>query len=153
MNIAVAKPDYLCDRLYEKLKKLGGQAADGFKAMQLKRDQAALESALARIIETVNSHKAKGKPDGSAVYLELRDTAFAKVEQFCAKHNVDRLSIEAQIPALSDLNARCIAKKKTPLGVQLIAALLGGIVTLLLIGMASGLVSAGHNWVMHLLSH
>jgi hypothetical protein len=33
------------------------------------------------------------------------------------------------------------------------AAFLGGILSLILIGAASGLVNAGHNWVMHLFAH
>ena len=151
MNDTAVKPNDLCDGLNEKLKALGRRAATGFKAWQHNRDQAALESALARIIETANSHKEKGNPDGSAIYLELRNMAYSKIEQFCAKHNVDRLSIETQVPALSDLNSYCIAKKKTPQLAKLFAVLFGGVVALLLIGIASGLVSVGHHWVMQLL--
>src|ERR1035438_405243 len=108
MNDVAAEPDDLWDRLYVRLKGLPGKTASGFKAWQLKRDQTALESGLARIIDTANSHKAKGKVDGSAVYLALRDKASTKIGDFCTKHNLDRLAIEAQIPALADLQARCV---------------------------------------------
>jgi hypothetical protein len=153
MKTVIAKPDYLWERLYQKLKGLPGKTASGFKAWQLKRDQAALESGLARIIDTANSHKAKGKVDGSAVYVALRDKAAAKIGEFCIKHNLDRTAIEAQIPALADLHALCVVPKQTPVGVKLIACLSGAVIGLILLGMASGLVSAGHSWVMNLLTH
>jgi hypothetical protein len=85
--------------------------------------------------------------------VALRDKAAAKIGEFCIKHNLDRTAIEAQIPALADLHALCVVPKQTPVGVKLIACLSGAVIGLILLGMASGLVSAGHSWVMNLLTH
>ena len=57
-------------------------------------------------------------------------------------------TIEAQAPALADLNSLCIPDKQVPAGLKLLAALLGTILSLVLLGAASGLVHAGHDWVM-----
>lgn len=153
MSDVAAIPDDLWDRLYVELKGLPGKTASGFKAWQLKRDQAALESGLARIIDTANSHKSKGKVDGDPVYIVLRNKAGDKIAAFCIKHSLDRAAIEAQIPALADLSARCVPAKSIPAGVKLIAALLGSVSLLIMLGMASGLVNVGHNWVVGWLSH
>jgi len=116
------------------------------------RDQDALERSLARIIETANGHQAKGIPKGSMVYFALRDKADSKIDAFCRKWRVDRSVIEAEAPSLKDLHALCIADKQTPAAVKALACLLGGILTMLLIGAASGIIHAGHNGVLHLLS-
>ena len=154
MKTGTSKSDFLCDRLYAKLTGLGGKGASAIKAWQLSRSRDRLESELARIIETANSHKAKGRtPNGSLVYVALRDKALQKISAFCEQWNYDPAEIETQVPALQDLIALSVAKGKTPAGLQLIGALLGGCLLMILIGVASGLVNAGHNWVMHLVPH
>jgi len=115
------------------------------------REQDALERSLARIIETANGHQAKGLPKGSMVYFALRDKAYAKIDAFCQKWSVERSVIEAEAPSLKDLSEMCIRDKQLPLAVKALACLLCGILTLLLIGAASGIIHAGHNGVMHLL--
>jgi hypothetical protein len=56
--------------------------------------------------------------------------------------------IKAQAPALADLDNLCVPEKQIPTGLKLLAALLGTILSLVLLGAASGLVHAGHDWVM-----
>ena len=111
-------------------------------------DKNALERALAHIIETANGHRAKGLPKGSPAYFVLRDTADAKIQAFARKWSVDIATIEAQVPALADLRSLCVSEKQIPVGLNLLAALLGTILSLVLLGAASGLVHVGHDWVM-----
>jgi disulfide bond formation protein DsbB len=56
--------------------------------------------------------------------------------------------IKAQAPALADLDSLCVPDKQIPAGLKLLAALTGAILSLVLLGAASGLVHAGHEWVM-----
>jgi hypothetical protein len=87
-------------------------------------------------------------PKGSPAYFVLRDKAHAKIRAFARKWDVDIATIEAQAPALADLDKLCIPDKQVPTGLKLLAALLGTILSLVLLGAASGLVHAGHDWVM-----
>ena len=119
-----------------------------FNTWRKSMDQNSLERALAQIIETANGHRAKGLPKGSPAYFVLRDKADAKIQAFARKWDVDIATIEAQAPALADLNSLCIPDKQVPAGLKLLAILIGAIVSLVLLGAASGLVHAGHDWVM-----
>jgi hypothetical protein len=136
-----------------KIRSWHGTGMNTFNAWRQHRDQEALEKALARIIETANGHQAKGLPKGSPAYFALRDKATAKIDTFCKKWNVDRTVIEAEAPALREMYALTIPDKQAPASLKLLAAFLGGILSLVLIGAASGLVNVGHNWVMHLFTH
>jgi hypothetical protein len=78
----------------------------------------------------------------------LRDKADARIQVFAMKWGVDIAIIKAQAPALADLDSLCVPDKQIPAGLKLLAALLGMIVSLVLLGAASGLVHAGHDWVM-----
>jgi hypothetical protein len=49
---------------------------------------------------------------------------------------------------LADLASLCVPDKQIPAGLKLLVGLLGMIVSLVLLGVASGLVHAGHDWVM-----
>jgi hypothetical protein len=109
-----------------------------------------LERSLARIIETANCHRAKGLPKGSPAYVVLRDKVDARIQVFATKWGVDIAIIKAQAPALADLDNLCVPEKQIPAGLKLLAALLGTILSLVLLGAASGLVHAGHDWVMRL---
>jgi hypothetical protein len=116
------------------------------------RDQDALESSLAKIIETANGHQAKGTPKGSPVYFALCEKADTRIAAFCRKWAVDRSVIEAEAPNLKELSALCIPDTETPAAIKLLACFLGGILCLVLIGAASGLIHVGHNLIMHLIA-
>jgi hypothetical protein len=62
---------------------------------------------------------------------------------------VDIAIIKAQAPALADLDNLCVPDKQIPAGLKLLVGLLGTILSLMLLEAASGLIHAGHNWVMH----
>jgi Mlc titration factor MtfA (ptsG expression regulator) len=123
------------------------------RSWRFNQAQGKLEHDLARIIETANGHHAKGQPKGSPVYFSLRDQANAKINAFCEKWTVERKVIEAQAPALKDLYTLTVADKQVSPLLKLLGMLLGGLLSLILIGMASGAIHAGHNWAFHLLSH
>lgn len=126
---------------------------DGINKWRRDRNLASLERDLAKIIETANSHSAKGTPKGAPVYFALRDRANKKINAFCTKWGVDRTIIDAEAPNLKELDALCRADKKANPAVRMMAMFLGGILSLLLIGMASGVVTWGHSLVINHLPH
>jgi hypothetical protein len=145
-----AGPMRRCGKVWEGLRSLGTRGISTVNLWRRHQDQNALERSLARIIETANGHRAKGLPKGAPAYVVLRDKADARIQVFAMKWGVDIAIIEAQAPALADLDSLCIPDKQVPAGLKLLAALLGTILSLVLLGAASGLVHAGHDWVMRL---
>jgi hypothetical protein len=87
-------------------------------------------------------------PKGSPAYIVLRETADAKIQVFSTKWSVDVAAVKAQAPALADLDSLCVPDTQIPAGLKLLVGLFGMIVSLVLLGVASGLVHAGHDWVM-----
>jgi hypothetical protein len=140
-----------CGKVWEGLRSLGTRGISTVNLWRRHQDQNALERSLARIIETANGHRAKGLPKGSPAYIVLRDKADARIQAFAQHWGVDIVTIEAQAPALADLHELCVPDKQMPAGVKLLAGLLGMIVSLVLLGVASGLVHAGHDWVIRLI--
>ena len=143
-----ASTTHPCGKAWGRLRSLGARGISTFNTWRKRMGQNSLERALAQIIETANGHRAKGLPKGSPAYFVLRDKADAKIQAFARKWDVDIATIEAQAPALADLNSLCIPDKQVPAGLKLLAALLGAVLSLVLLGAASGLVHAGHDWVM-----
>ena len=143
-------PMHRCGKVWEGLRSLGTRGLSTVNRWRRHQDQNALERSLARIIETANCHRAKGLPKGSPAYIVLRETADARIQVFATKWGVDIAIIKAQAPALADLDNLCVPEKQIPAGLKLLAALLGTILSLVLLGAASGLVHAGHDWVMRL---
>jgi hypothetical protein len=141
-------PMHRCGKVWEGLRSLGTRGISTVNLWRRHQDQNALERSLARIIETANGHRAKGLPKGAPAYVVLRDKADARIQVFAMKWGVDIAIIKAQAPALADLDSLCVPDKQIPAGLKLLAALLGMIVSLVLLGAASGLVHAGHDWVM-----
>jgi hypothetical protein len=143
-------PMHRCGKVWEGLRSLGTRGLSTVNRWRRHQDQNALERSLARIIETANCHRAKGLPKGSPAYVVLRDKVDARIQVFATKWVVDIAIIKAQAPALADLDNLCVPEKQIPAGLKLLAALLGTILSLVLLGAASGLVHAGHDWVMRL---
>ncbi|MGB7547981.1 MAG: hypothetical protein WBM14_09555 [Terracidiphilus sp.] len=139
---------HCCGKAWGGLRSLGARSISIFNTWRKSMDQNSLERALAQIIETANGHRGKGLPKGSPAYFVLRHKADAKIQAFARKWDVDIATIEAQAPALADLDSLCIPDRQVPAGLKLLAALLGTIFSLVLLGVASGLVHAGHDWVM-----
>jgi hypothetical protein len=110
-----------------------------------------LEQQLARIIETANGHQAKGLPSGSPVYVALHKQANLKIDDFCAKHGVERLAVEQEVPVLRDLEALTRAPSLAVRLTKCLAILIAGIIGAIAVGCAGGLVAAGYNWVVRLL--
>ena len=143
-----AGPKRRCGKVWEGLRSLGTRGISAVNIWRRHQDQNALERSLARIIETANGHRAKGLPKGAPAYVVLRDKADARIQTFAMKWGVDIAIIKAQAPALADLDSLCVPDTQIPAGLKLLAALLGTILSLVLLGVASGLVHAGHDWVM-----
>ena len=143
-----ASPKRRCGKVWEGLRSLETRGISAVNLWRRHQDQNALERSLARIIETANGHRAKGLPKGSPAYIVLRETADAKIQVFSSKWSVDVAAVKAQAPALADLDSLCVPDKQIPAGLKLLAALIGAILSLVLLGAASGLVHAGHDWVM-----
>jgi hypothetical protein len=146
-----AGPMRRCGKVWEGLRSLGIRGISTVNLWRRRQDQNALERSLARIIETANGHRAKGLPKGSPAYRVLAETADAKIQGFSSKWSVDVATIEAQAPALADLHDLCVPDRQIPAGLKLLVGLLGTILSLVLLGVASGLVLAGHDWVIRLI--
>ena len=146
-----ASTTHPCGKAWGRPCSLGARGISTFNTWRKRMGQNSLERALAQIIETANGHRAKGLPKGSPAYFVLRDKADAKIQAFARKWDVDVATIEAQAPALADLHDLCVPDKQVPAGLKLLAALLGTILFLVLLGAASGLVHAGHDWVLRLI--
>jgi hypothetical protein len=143
---------HCCGEAREGLRSMGARGISTFNTWRKRMDQNSLERALAQIIETANGHRAKGLPKGSPAYFVLRDKADAKIQAFAQHWGVDIATIEAQAPALADLHELCVPDKQIPAGIKLLVGLLGTILSLVLLGAASGLVHAGHDWVMRVVA-
>ena len=146
-----AGPMRRCGKVWDGLRSLGTSGIGKFNTWSKRIDQNSLERALAQIIETANGHRAKGLPKGSPAYCVLRDSADAKIQAFARRWDVDITTIEAQAPALADLHDLCVPDRQIPAGLKLLVGLLGTILSLVLLGVASGLVHAGHDWVIRLI--
>lgn len=110
-----------------------------------------LEQQLARIIETANGHRAQGLPSGSPAYVALSQQANLKIDAFCAKHSVERLAVEQEVPVLRDLDALTRAPSLAVRLTKGLAIVIAGITGAIAVGCAGGLVAAGYHWVVRLL--
>ncbi len=143
-----AGPMHRCGKVWEGLRSLGTRGISAVNIWRRHQDQNALERSLARIIETANGHRAKGLPKGSPAYIVLRETEDAKIQVFSSKWSVDVAAVKVQAPALADVDSLCVPDTQIPTGLKLLAVLLGTILSLVLLGAASGLVHVGHDWVI-----
>ena len=107
---------------------------------------------MARIIETANAHEAKGLPHGSPAYVALQEHANRKIGDFCARHGVERLAIEQEVPVLRDLEALTQTPSLITRVAKGLGILLAGIIGAMAIGCAGGLVATGYHWIVRLLS-
>lgn len=110
-----------------------------------------LERELARIVDTANGHRTKKLPPGSPAYVELYQQATKKIDEFCAHHEVPRLTIEREVPVLRDLEQLTHPPSAAAGAARAIGILVAVIVGAILLGGASGLVSTGYHWVVSLL--
>ena len=122
-----------------------------FKDWRFNRAKAALEHELARLVETASGHQAKHLPTGAPAYVALYQQASTKIDAFCAKHRVERLSIERDAPVLRELEHLTHAAPPGASVVKGAGILIAVMVGAILIGGASGLVSTGYHWIVTLL--
>ena len=107
-----------------------------------------LESQLSDIVRTASSHKANKVAQGDSRYQELYRIADEKVSTFCTKHDVDRSSIEAQVPALLELKglAQVPVVDETKKPKMFLAGVLGSAIGIVVLGALCHLVQ----WLFHL---
>jgi hypothetical protein len=144
---------YWGDEMYGKLKSSVRGVGTSLKGWRQNNAKESLEAELAKIIETANGHKAKGKVNGNAVFAELEKKAFERIDKYCTKYGVSRTEVEAQAPALQELHALTISARPMSPGIKILGTLLGGGLFLTIIGLASGVISASHSWMVHILTH
>ena len=122
-----------------------------FKDWRFNRAKAALEHELARIIETANGHQAKHLPTGAPAYVALYQQANLKIDAFCTKHRVERLSIERDAPVLRELEQLTHPPPPGAAAVKGLGMVVATVFGAILLGCASGLISAGYHWMVSLL--
>jgi hypothetical protein len=147
------EPTYWGDKLSGKLKLSVRGIGTSLKGWRQNNAKESLEAELAKIIETANGHKAKGKAAGNPVFAELEKKAFERIDKYCTKYGVTRAEVEAQAPALAELHALTISARPMSPGLKILGTLIGGGLFLTIIGMASGVISASHSWMVHILTH
>ena len=105
-----------------------------------------LENELASIIQTVAGHKRNKVPTGAPQYRSLWKIADQKVDSFCAAYRADRGEIEAQIPALKELQDLAQTPHTPKKAIKIAGGLITGVVVLVLSGFAAGIIQ----WLFHL---
>ena len=144
-----AGPMHRCGKVWEGLRSLGTSGIGKVNIWRRHRSECA--GAVAGS-DHRNSQRpsCQGITQGSASIL--RPARYGRCEDsgLRQKWGVDITTIEAQAPALADLHDLCVPDKQIPAGLKLLAGLLGTILSLVLLGAASGLVHAGHDWVIRL---
>jgi len=119
-----------------------------------------LESDLSDIVRVASGHKKDKVAKGSSQYQELWRIADEKVTAFCIFHNVPRESIDAQIPALTELEQLGTAPVVVPYQrfTFTAAGIVGSVLIVILIGIVCSFIShlfgvGTHvgDWISHLL--
>jgi hypothetical protein len=105
-----------------------------------------LESDLATIIRTVSGHKRNKVPAGAPQYRSLWHIANQKAGLFCEDYQVDRGELEAQVPALKELEELAQKPDKSKQGAKVAGGLVTGVVVFTLSGFAAGIIQ----WLFHL---
>ena len=121
-----------------------------FRHWRFNRAKAALERELAGLVEAANGHQAKHLPPGAPAFVALYQRASSKIDAFCTKHHVDRLSIERDVPVLRELEKLTHPLPRGAGVLKGLGVLIALVIGAILIGCASGLVSAGHGWIVNL---
>jgi hypothetical protein len=137
-------PPTIFDRAVDKV-------AVSFKDWRFNRAKAAIEHELARIVETANGHEAKQLPRGAPAYVALYQQANLKIDAFCTRHRVDRLSIERDAPVLRELEQLTHPPPPGAAAVKGLGMVVATVLGAILLGCASGLVAAGYRWIVTLL--
>jgi hypothetical protein len=137
-------PPTIFDRAVDKV-------AASVKDWRFNRSKAALEHDLARIVETANGHEAKHLPRGAPAYVALYQQASTTIDAFCVKHRVDRLSIEQEVPVLRELEQLTHPPPPGAAAVKGLGMVVATVFGAILLGCASGLISAGYHWMVSLL--
>jgi hypothetical protein len=127
------------------------RVAASVKTWRFNRARAALEHELARIVETASGHQAKHLPTGAPAYVALYQQANLKIDAFCTRHRVDRLSIERDAPVLRELEQLTHPPPPGAAAVKGLGMVVATVLGAILLGCASGLVSAGYHWMVSLL--
>ncbi len=122
------------------------------KDRELAWAKSTLEQRLARIIETANGHQAKGLPSGSPAYAALYEHANTRIDDFCARHGVERFAVEQEVPVLRELEALTHAPSAAARLAKGLGIFIAGVITAIGVGCAGGLIATGYHWVMRLLS-
>jgi hypothetical protein len=97
-----------------------------------------LERKLAKIITVCNGHRAKNVARYAAPYGVLYPKAVALVEEFCTAYSVPEEDVYAQMPALAELKSWAVRPPNTGSAGRLLVYILGPVVALFIIGLASG---------------
>ena len=107
---------------------------DGRKAVELRM----LERKLANIITICNGHRTKNVARYASPYASLYEKAETLVAEFCTQYGVDQDDVYAQMPAMAELKSWAVRPPDTGRVGRLLVYLLGPVIGLVIIGLASG---------------
>lgn len=145
------------DNAAESLVNLGRKGVAQGRTWRKQYAQNRLAKELGGIIEKANAHQAKGMAPGAPLFVELYALAHSRIDLFCQTWNVDRSLIEAEVPALQDLQVLTIPVAQASLGSRIAIGAVFALLALLLLsvvfGVSAGLTHSSHNLVFHAIMH
>jgi hypothetical protein len=129
--------------------KLRANCATQYKRMSKALGNRFLEAFLGDILSTAEAHKKKGVRLGDQRYKILWSKVDARLNTFCSDHDVQRIDIEAQVPALLDLERYAKEPEPSHAYFNRIGIAVAIPVSVFLLGLTSGTAQ----WLFHLGHH
>jgi hypothetical protein len=111
-----------------------------------------LKRTLARIIEICKDHEANGLKAGDPIFKTLHVKSIELCDEYCQKWNLDRNSLETELPSLRQLRLSAHPENLTAAhkGPVVVFGLLAIVALPLIIGVWTGLFGVGQRWIAHL---
>jgi len=111
-----------------------------------------LKRTLARIIGICQDHEANGVKAGDPIFQTLHAKAVSFCDEYCRKWNLDRNSLETELPSLRQLRLSAHPENLTAAhkGPVVVFGLLAIVTLPLIIGVWTGLFGVGQRWIAHL---
>jgi hypothetical protein len=98
-----------------------------------------LENELSSIIRTAAGHKRNKVTRGAPQYQALWEVADTKVQKFCDEFHCDRSLIEAQVPALKELESLAQTPEPPKRAIKTVVGILFGTVSVVTLGFLTGI--------------
>ena len=143
----MSQPNWLQSSVVPAWTKVRSFAVANWKAVQFSIERRSFERKLERIVRTSLAHRAVGLPAGDSKYKLLTQQADSFCAEFATRWNIDRLLLDAQIPALRRLKSLADPPPKPGRAVLVSLAVAGVVALFFLLGVLAGLTSVGYHLI------